>query len=214
MLVSLARTSSAKNNHNTSPSDTEGNPACTIRLGWADITRDLGIVQTFSTFASESDIAVAEDVVNELIHSRFFEPTSGASPATESGGTLNLLGQEIADICARSRNVDSCGTTPKLTDTTVFTANKTSGNAATLNVVACIKSRVVVVANLPGRFARIKSAVKRLDLSRPELEVTCGIVTVTREGNLGRSIGKHVQDLSVCRSWLGRSIRRSRWAYW
>ena len=95
------------------------------------------------------------------------------------------------------------GTTLKLTDATIFTANKSSRNAAALNVVTRIQSRVVVVANLAGGFTRIESAVERLDLSRPELEIACGIVTVTREGNLGRSIRKHVQDFSVYRCWLG-----------
>jgi len=65
------------------------------------------------------------------------------------------------------------------------------------------------VANLPGRFARIKRAVKRLDLSRPELEVACGISTVTREGDLRRPARKHVQDLSVYRNWLG--VRDRMW---
>lgn len=94
-------------------------------------------------------------------------------------------------------DADSCGATSKLTNATVFTANKTSGNAAALDVVTCIQSRVVVVANLAGGFTRIESAVERLDLSRPELEVTCTIVTVTREGNLGGSTRKHIQDFSV-----------------
>jgi hypothetical protein len=84
---------------------------------------------------------------------------------------------------------------------TVFAANKPSGNTAALDIVACIQGRVVVVANLLGRLARIECAVKRLDLSRPELEVACRIVTVTREGDLRRSIRKHVQNFAVCRDW-------------
>jgi len=61
----------------------------------------------------------------------------------------------------------------------------------------------VVVANRPGGFARIKCAVERLDLGGPELEVTCGIITVTREGNLRGSAGKHVQNFAVCEDRLG-----------
>lgn len=95
------------------------------------------------------------------------------------------------------------GTTSKPTNATIFTANESSGNAAALDIVARIQGRVVVVANLPGRFTRIKSAVKGLNLSRPELEVACGVVGVTREGDLRGSTREHVQDLSVCRDWLG-----------
>lgn len=99
-LVDFTHTSGAENNHEASPSDTESDPACVIRFGRAGITRDLRIVQTLSTFAGESDIAITEDVVNELIHRRLFEATSVTSPTTEGSGTLNLLGQEIADIYA------------------------------------------------------------------------------------------------------------------
>ena len=85
----------------------------------------------------------------------------------------------------------------KLTNTTVFTANKPPRNAAALDVVTGIQGCVVVVANLPGGFALIKSAVKGLNLSSPELEVACGLVTVAREGNLGWSTRKHVQNFPV-----------------
>ena len=91
----------------------------------------------------------------------------------------------------------------RLTNTTVFTTNKPSGNTAALDIVACIPGRVVVIANSPSRFTRVKGAVERFDLSRPELEVACGIVTVTREGNLGRSIRKHVQNFAVYKDRLG-----------
>jgi len=95
------------------------------------------------------------------------------------------------------------GTTPKLTNATVFAANESSRNAAALNVVACVQGRVIIVANLPGRFTGVKSAVKRFDLSRPELKVTCSILTITREGNLWGSTRKHVQDFAVYRNWWG-----------
>ena len=91
----------------------------------------------------------------------------------------------------------------KLTNTTVFTTNKPSGNTAALDVVACIPGRVVVIANSPSRFTRVKGAVERFDLSRPELEVARRIVTIAREGNLWGSIGKHVQNFAVYRNRLG-----------
>ena len=83
------------------------------------------------------------------------------------------------------------------TNATVFTTNKPPGNAATLDVVARIQGRVVVVVNLACRCTCVKCAVKRLDLSRPELEVTGGVITIARESNLGRSARKHVQDFPV-----------------
>lgn len=49
-------------------------------------------MQTFTAFARESDITVAEDVVDQLIHRGFLEATSSIRPAAESGGTLNFLG--------------------------------------------------------------------------------------------------------------------------
>lgn len=103
MIVGITRTNSAENNYETSPGDTEGDPtSVVIRLGWADVTRDLGIVQTLATFASESDITITEDIVNELIHRRLFEPTSSIGPTAEASRTLDLLGQEVADICTQS----------------------------------------------------------------------------------------------------------------
>ena len=49
-------------------------------------------MQTFTTLAHKSDVAVAKDVVDELIHRRFLEPTSSIRPAAESGRTLDFLG--------------------------------------------------------------------------------------------------------------------------
>lgn len=101
-MVGFTHTSSTESNHEASPSDTEGNPTCVIRLRRSDVTRDLGIVQTLSTVTGEGNIAVAEDVVNELVHRGLLESTSSTSLTAESSGTLNFLGQEIADICMES----------------------------------------------------------------------------------------------------------------
>ena len=89
----------------------------------------------------------------------------------------------------------------KLTNAAVFTANKPTGNTTALDVVACVQGCVVIVANLPGGFARVECAVERLNLSRPELEVARRIVTIAREGNLWGSIRKHVQNFAVYRNW-------------
>lgn len=95
------------------------------------------------------------------------------------------------------------GGTLKLANATVFTANKPSGNTAALDVVTCVQGRVVVVANRPSGCARVKRAVERFDLSGPELEVACGIITITREGNLWGSTRKHVQNFAVYGNRLG-----------
>ena len=91
----------------------------------------------------------------------------------------------------------------KLTNAAVFTTNKPSGNTATLDVFACIHGGVMIVIDLPGRFTCVKSAVERFDLSRPELEVASGTVTITREGNLRGSAGKHVQNFPVYNNCSG-----------
>jgi len=96
------RTKSAENNHETSSSNTESDPSSVIRLGRADVTGDLGIVQTLATFAGESDITIAEDIINQLIHRRLFKPTSGTSPTAESSGAPNFLSQEVADVYTQS----------------------------------------------------------------------------------------------------------------
>jgi hypothetical protein len=103
VIVDITPTNSAENNHETSTSDTESDPTSVVRLGWADITRDLGIVQTFPTFAGEGDITITENVVNELIHRGLFEPTSCTGPAAERSGTSNFFGQEVADVYALSK---------------------------------------------------------------------------------------------------------------
>jgi hypothetical protein len=59
-------------------------------------------VQTFTTFAGKSDITIAEDIIDELIHRGLLEFASGVRSAAESGGALDFLGQEVADICTQS----------------------------------------------------------------------------------------------------------------
>ena len=202
MIVDIAPTNSAENNHETSASDTKSDPTSVIWLGWADITRDLGIVQTLATFAVEGDITITEDVINELIHCGLFEPTSCTSPAAESSGTFDFLGQEVADVYRQSA-IRRKWYGIELTNATIFAANKPSGNTAAFDVVTRIRGHVVVVANSPGRFTSVKCAVERLYLSCPELEVARRIVTITREGNLWGSTRKHVQNFAVYKDRLG-----------
>lgn len=52
-----------------------------------------------STVALESDIGVAENVVDELIHRRLFEFGRLARLGCEFAGSLDLLGEEVRDVC-------------------------------------------------------------------------------------------------------------------
>ena len=88
MIVDITHANSAENNHETSTGNTKTNPMSVIQPGWAEITRDLGIVQTLATIAGESDIAVTGDVFNEYIHHRLFEPASCTCPAADSSETF------------------------------------------------------------------------------------------------------------------------------
>ena len=63
-----------------------------------DISGDLGIVQTFTTFALQGDVMVAEESLNEIVHSRFLERASLPLRADELGGTFDVLSEEIRDI--------------------------------------------------------------------------------------------------------------------
>ena len=44
MIIDIAPTNGAENDHETSASNTKSDPTSVIRLGWADITRNLGIM--------------------------------------------------------------------------------------------------------------------------------------------------------------------------
>lgn len=55
-------------------------------------------MKTFTPFAFECDVAVTEDIVNQIIHCRFLECTTGSILAFEVGWTLYLFVEEIADI--------------------------------------------------------------------------------------------------------------------
>lgn len=52
-----------------------------------------------SAVALESDVGVAENVVDELIHRRLFEFGRLARLGCEFAGSLDLLGEEVRDVC-------------------------------------------------------------------------------------------------------------------
>lgn len=57
-------------------------------------------MQTFTTFAIECDIGIAEYVVDELIHRRLFKSAPFAGSTSEGRWAFDLFRQEVADICA------------------------------------------------------------------------------------------------------------------
>jgi hypothetical protein len=143
-----------------------------------------------------------------LIHGRLFESTSCTTRTAESCRAFDFLGQEVADIYTQSAVCPQYSViVPGLANAAVFATNEPPRYTATLDIVARVQCRVVVVANLPSRFTRVKRAVERFDLSRPELEVTGSCVVIAREGNLWGPIRKHIQNLAVyvngfgCETW-------------
>lgn len=95
----------------------------------------------------------------------------------------------------RKGNLDNAK--PDLTDAAVLAANESSRHALALNVLAFVKRRVAVVSNLDTRFASVKRTVEGLNLCCPKLELACRVSFVAAEGNLGRPIREHVEDLAV-----------------
>lgn len=61
-------------------------------------TRNLRVMQAFSTCALEGDVCIAEDIVNKIIHSGLLKPASSSSLTAESCRPTDLFCQEVADI--------------------------------------------------------------------------------------------------------------------
>jgi hypothetical protein len=62
------------------------------------ITRNLRVMDAFTTFALQRDISVAENAIDKIVHGGFLKFAACTSLATELGGTLNFFLQEIANI--------------------------------------------------------------------------------------------------------------------
>ena len=71
----------------------------TLRDCTYDISGDLGIVQTLAAFALQGDVMVAEESLNEIVHSRLLERAPLPLSADELGGTFDILPEEVRDIC-------------------------------------------------------------------------------------------------------------------
>ena len=63
------------------------------------VTRNLRIVQAFTTLAIQRDVRVTEDVGDQSVHSRLFELASVARFAAELSGSLDIFLQEVTDVC-------------------------------------------------------------------------------------------------------------------
>jgi hypothetical protein len=60
--------------------------------------RNLRVMQAFSAIALEGDVCIAEDVINETIHSRFLKLASITRLAAKSRRSTDFFCQEVADI--------------------------------------------------------------------------------------------------------------------
>jgi len=108
--------------------------------------RNLRIVQTFSTITLEGDVCITEDVVDEIVHSRFLEPASITSLAAKSCGSTDLFSQEVADIFDEPLRGVQFEVQDDLTNTAFFTTEELIRNALAHYVFTCIDCRVGVVS--------------------------------------------------------------------
>ena len=90
-------------------------------------------------------------------------------------------------VCARARH----------TNTPVLSADEAARYTFALNVLAVVDRGVPVEPDFLARVAFAQLAVERLDLCRPELEMTQVVLLITAEGDLWRTVGEHIQDLAV-----------------
>ena len=66
----------------------------TYHIAW-----DLRIVQALATLAVQCNVRITEDVGNQSVHSRLFELASVARFAAELSGSLDILLQEVTNVC-------------------------------------------------------------------------------------------------------------------
>ena len=116
-------------------------------------------MKTFTTIALECDVAVTEDVVNQIIHCWLLKRTAGSNVAFEVGWTLYLFVEEFANICILSVGSYSQSVV-KLTDTTLFSAEHTTRYTAAFDVFAVHERLIPSGTRLEGRRAMVQSAVE------------------------------------------------------
>ena len=58
-------------------------------------------MQAFSTFTLKRDVDIAENGINELVHSRLFKLASVSRLARELRRSLNLRIQKLPNICTK-----------------------------------------------------------------------------------------------------------------
>jgi hypothetical protein len=55
-------------------------------------------MEALATFTSQRDVAVAKNVIDQLIHCWFLELAPGASLAAKSSGSFDLFFQKLTNI--------------------------------------------------------------------------------------------------------------------
>jgi hypothetical protein len=55
-------------------------------------------MQAFSTCALESDVCIAKDIVDQIIHSGLLKPASSSSFTAEGRRPTDLFCQEVTDV--------------------------------------------------------------------------------------------------------------------
>ncbi len=113
-------------------------------------------MQTFTTFALKSDIRVSENTVDQLVHGRFFKPTSLATFTAEGSGSLDLLSQKLSNVWMNNEMIGivDASKTP-LTYASILSADKAARYATTLHFLAIVSRRIRLVSNLRFGFALI-----------------------------------------------------------
>jgi hypothetical protein len=133
----------------------EGDPSGVVGLGRRDITRDLRVMQTFTTFAFQGDVRVTEDTVDKVVHGGLFKATTLAGFTAERARPFDLLSEEFANIY-----------------TAVLAAYKPSWDAATFDFLTRVRCRVGVISSLCRGLAFVQRAVERFNFRCPKLEGT------------------------------------------
>jgi hypothetical protein len=143
-------------------------------------TRDLARSHAFSALAVEGNVYISEDVVDQLIHSWFFESTRFSRLRCEFTGTFDLF-------CKEFRNVD----------TSVFSTEHSSWDTSAFDLFASVLCRVRVESNGVTSRAVVQTAVERFLSPDPKLKSARLVRDIAGECDLRRSTGEHVENFAI-----------------
>ena len=117
-------------------------------------------MQTFATLTVQRNVAVAKDIINELIHSWFLKFAASTGLTTKLCRSFDLVCQKITNICHRTKEKRIKG--PKIcngekshTDTSVFSADKAFWYTFALDMITRVNGRIRVVSGFDGRGALV-----------------------------------------------------------